>query len=296
MPLINLSGDGKRLVVLKASDADTDRTMCRVQVKRADKENVRVELFGDGQERGALNLQHGPTSMSLTVEDSSKCDDADVYDGYGGNSTTISANGTNYPSNGREPKIYGCINGMKTNINRVYETEMTDDGLIICRVYQDVFYIGHSDRYRERMKKRGLVFEQKTVSQVDFDENDVKSETGLLFSDGYTTYGMAESCKTVGEKTTMEVEATESFEYSDGDVRRNRPQKLTMEIDRSNSTGDANLKLKYNDERIFDGWFYMIDTVNRAMREHRPTYMSHYTKNSKESHSEMNEMLLKRVP
>jgi hypothetical protein len=118
----------------------------------------------------------------------------------------------------------------------------------------------------------------------------------VLFSDGYTTYGMAESCKTVGEKTTMEVEATESFEYSDGDVRRNRPQKLTMEIDRSNSTGDANLKLKYNDERIFDGWFYMLDTVNRAMREHRPTYMSHYTKNSKESHSEMNEMLLKRVP
>merc|ERR1711997_275371 len=122
-------------------------------------------------------------------------------------------------------------------------------------------------------KKRGLVFEQKTVSQVDFDENDVKSETGLLFSDGYTTYGMTESCKTVGEKTTMEVEATESFIYSDGDVRRNRPQKLTMEMDRSNSTGDANLKLKYNDERIFDGWFYMIDTLNRAMREHRPTYM-----------------------
>ena len=237
--------------------------------------------------------------MKLTVEDRSYCnndDDEDEYYGYFDNSTDVSVNGTKYPSNGRVPKIYDCIDGRKTNINRFYETEQTDDGTIVCKLYQDVFYIGEPEYYRKRMKERGLVFELKTVSQVDFEENNSKAETELLVSDGYHTHTFAKSCKTEGEKTTLEVEANE-FEYYNGDnTRINRPEKLTMEIDRSNSTGDTNLKVKYNDERIFDGWFYLVDKLHRAMREHVPTYMRDYTKYSKESHSEMNENLLKRLP
>merc|ERR1711981_1477804 len=71
--MINLTNRGKRLAVLRLTDAETDRMVGRVQARFADQDNLRAELFYDGGLLGAINWHTTPTSSEVTMETEGGC-------------------------------------------------------------------------------------------------------------------------------------------------------------------------------------------------------------------------------
>ena len=109
-----------------------------------------MELFGDGDELGAINMEHNSKYVKLTLEDSGYCRDEhldynaiDVDENYTHLENDTYAgddNGTDYfgyPSsyiNGDLPKAKHC------NINRIASFGFDDDGSLAKKYYQDGGY------------------------------------------------------------------------------------------------------------------------------------------------------------
>merc|ERR1719510_2558203 len=118
--MINLSNEGERLAVLKATDAENDKPFGRIEALRPDKENCRMELFVDGENPGALNLQHNPSTMELAVETDETC-------------------GPPSHNDTEDPDVdFDC------NKYRLFELDMGDEDTVICRMYEDLSFIGSS--------------------------------------------------------------------------------------------------------------------------------------------------------
>jgi hypothetical protein len=226
--MINLTNEGTRLGVLKATDAETDKPFGRLEALRPDKENCRMELFVDGKNLGALNLQHSPSTMELTVETDETCGDS-----------SDSANDTEF-----EDVHYGC------NKYRLLELDMKDKDAVICRMYQDLKYFksgpGPKDNYIKT--NRTKFHEHELFAHDDLCGYDMK------FSDMWSVCEFSGRMRNREENTFMKHEYRNAV-YDYGDERFKLEYEMGMQGEMYPvENDDYNLKLKYNNERIFEGW------------------------------------------
>merc|ERR1711944_359014 len=71
--MINPTGKGARLGVLKMTDADTSKSIGRIQARRKDAENLRVEVFAAGSEIGALNYHESANGYTNVTLEAKQC-------------------------------------------------------------------------------------------------------------------------------------------------------------------------------------------------------------------------------
>lgn len=230
--MINLTNEGSRLAVLKATDAETDKPFGRLEALRPDEENCRMELFVDGENLGALNLHHSPSTMNLTVHDLRN------YDTCGPPS---------YPSNDTDIDTdvdFDC------NKHRLFEVDMGDKDTVICRMYQDITYIGAPPyvKERERYLKRSMIHEHILVAKDDYCGYDIS------FSNTYSNCTFFGSMFNGKENTIMEQGYLNSvYDYDDQKFKEEYKMEMRAEM-YPVENDEYNLKLKYDNERIFEGW------------------------------------------
>ena len=200
-----------------------------------------MELFVDGENLGALNLQHNPSTMELTVETDETCDDSD----------------------GSAPEIedveYGC------NKYRLLELDMKDKDTVLCRMYQDLKYFksgpGPKDNY---IKTNRTMFHEHTL----FAHDDLCGYD-MSFSDMWSECEFSGKMRNSEENTFMKHQYRNSV-YDYDDERFKEEYDMDMEGEMYPvENDDYNLKLKYNGERIFEGWTKWQNEMRNWVLQHK---------------------------
>ena len=189
-----------------------------------------MELFVDGENLGALNLHHSPSTMNLTVHDLRN------YDTCGPPS---------YPSNDTDIDTdvdFDC------NKHRLFEVDMGDKDTVICRMYQDITYIGAPPYIKERYFPRSMIHEHILVAKDDYCGYDIS------FSNEYSNCTFFGSMFNGKENTIMEQGYLNSvYDYDDKKFKEEYKMEMRAEM-YPVENDEYNLKLKYDNERIFEGW------------------------------------------
>jgi len=239
--MINLSNEGERLAVLKATDAETDKPFGRMEALRPDKENCRMELYFDGEKLGALNLQHSPSTMELAVETDETCGDSSADD------TEV------------EDVDYGC------NKYRLLELDMKDKDTVIGRMYGDLGYVKAPPAVKDEYIKNNRTKFHEHILEADDDQCGYDMSFSSLWS----------SCKFSGsmrndEENTMMEHAYLNSVYDYGDKKFKEEYKMEMSGEMYPVENEEyNLKLKYDNERIFEGWTKWQDEMRQWVLEHK---------------------------
>merc|ERR1719436_2342001 len=93
--MINLTGQGTRLAVVKLTDAENKKSIGRMQVRRPDDENYKLEMFMNGEQFAAVNMfQNIDGVTNITVEENGDCPEATFEDYEVSNTTSL--NNTDY--------------------------------------------------------------------------------------------------------------------------------------------------------------------------------------------------------
>ena len=195
-----------------------------------------MELFVDGENLGALNLQHNPSTMELAVETDETCDDSD----------------------GSAPE-YGC------NKYRLLELDMKDKDTVLCRMYQDIKYFksgpGPKDNY---IKTNRTMFHEHTL----FAHDDLCGYD-MSFSDMWSECEFSGKMRNSEENTFMKHQYRNSV-YDYGDERFKEEYEMDMEGEMFPvENDDYNLKLKYNGERMFEGWTKWQNEMRNWVLQHK---------------------------
>jgi hypothetical protein len=277
--MINLTGKGARLGVIKFTDAETDKSIARIQARRADEENLRLEIFADGREKGALNyFQNAAGMTNITVEDTqcSRFSDDPDYS-YG------SFNGTEFKNyTDTENGTHGT-QGCK-NIRRMLES-VSDDGLYESRIYQDAFYMRSyydPEDLDDVAGEKGLLFEEKMSKKGD------KYEGSMMFGSRYQQNKMSCVLNNEGDDTHVQMGVSDKYRRWNGDeYKLAESHTMDMIISPSKNEDDEfNFKLLYKEERIFDGFFYLARIIRRFAREIIPAKIENSLASFQESHAE----------
>merc|ERR1711890_133816 len=190
--------------------------------------------------------------------------ESEYYGAYKGlNRTSLNSNNTLLNStDGIEPIT--C-----KHINRLLES-VSGNGMYETRIYKDVFLIGNSPRYRKNERDKGLVFEEKLSGKVKD-----KYESSVMFADGYNMNTMSCALDNEGENTNLQMAWSNKYRTYDDSIRNGPTQKIDINITRSSDEDDEfNLMASYNNDRIFDGFFYMTRMIRRYLREHIPAMIT----------------------
>merc|ERR1719510_1606088 len=224
--MINLSNEGERLAVLKATDAETDKPFGRMEALRPDKENCRMELYFVGEKLGALHLQHSPSTMALTVETNDTCGDS-------------SADNAEV-----EDVDYGC------NKYRLLELDMKDKDTVIGRMYGDLGYVKAPPSVKDEYIKNNRTKFHEHILEADDDH----CGYDMSFSSLWSSCKFSGSMRNDEENTMMEHAYLNSvYDYSDKKFKEEYKMEMSGEMYPVENE-EYNLKLKYDNERIFEGW------------------------------------------
>jgi len=275
--MINLTGKGPRLAVVKATDATTDKSLGRIQARSPDDENVRLEVFVNGEQKGALNVQQTSTGITnVTVEDNELCDSDEYedYNYYGGvvNVTSSNPNDTQVSSSSENCNIY-----------RVLESVVAD-GVMESRIYQDINFIGAPPSYRRRYGgEKSLIMEEKWLAKNGI------YEQNLLLASRYSGYNLTSLINVEPENTHIRFGANSFYRsyFPKLIVNTVNEEQLDVEITPSTAEdGEWNFKLSYNNDRVFDGWAYFTSFIRKMAREQIPAFMKRQLDSFKDSHDE----------
>lgn len=235
--MLDLTNEGSRLAVLKATDAETDKPFGRLEALRPDEENCRMELYVDGENFGALKLHHSPSTMNLTIETDDTCGP---------------------PSNETEDADVdlGC------NEYRLLEMDMEDKDTIICRMYEDLRYINAPPSIKERYIPRSMIHEHMLVAKDDYCGYD------MSFSSRFSNCTFSGSMFNGKENTIMEHGYLNSvYDYDVDAFKEEYKEEMRAEM-YPVENDEYNLKLKYNNERIFEGWTKWQTEMRKWAIEH----------------------------
>lgn len=280
--MIDLTGKGRRLAVVKATDATTDKSLGRIQARSPDDENLRLEVFANGEQKGALNVQQTSTGITnVTVEDNEYCEDDESdydYDGGAGNITSSYNSYNSSNSNGTR------VSSSSENCNtyRLLESVVAD-GVMESRIYRDVNFIGAPPSYRRRYGgEKSLIMEEKWLAKNG------RYEQNLLLGGGYGGYNLTSLINVEPENTHIQLGANRFHRsYSSNNVITRDKEQLDVEITPSTTEdGEWNFKLSYNNNRIFDGWTYFTSFLRKMAREQIPAFMKRQLDSFKDSHDE----------
>ena len=275
---------------------------------KENKEHLRIEIFRYGDQLGAINWHSGASSSELTVETNLNCQDIGPDDNVGeysidesngyrlnndfsGNAQFGDSNITNDPRNRtsveernvprnisptlsdifewnvESTEKYNC------NVHRLLETEF-DKYHVTTRVYQDALYIFSNPHYRKKMRELGKVFEENIVMKND------DYLYNITFSDGYkgrTFSGIFQNNTNNTNIQLMTAVVTNGIPLF-GDIHPEAS--LDLEINKSQPESHKlhlnYLKLQWNYEKIFEGWFYQANIIQKIAIDQVPTYLKKY--------------------
>ena len=238
--------------------------------------NITVEDMPDGECTEASVEDYeisNTTSLNNTDYDEASLNYTDVSE------TFLNYTDTNVTNHNEEENTMDLWDSCKT-VNRFLES-ISGDGVYESLVFNDVFFIGAPPRYRMGQTDgwKNLIFEEKMAQYNDTYE-------------GYIKYGGRSKkimhCKldNDGTDTNIEMGTSESYQNRWGMISTLESGKINIDITKRNGEEDLNMKLKYNDERIFDGWFYLTELIHRYARENVPAMITRQLEGFQETHSE----------
>lgn len=247
--MINLTGKGARLGVMKVTDADTGNSIGRVQAKRADSENLRLEFFKAGTLESAINYYEGLNdgATNITFEDRK------------------------------------CEVGMTPF--RIYE-RIIGDTFLEQRFYKDVFYIGEPCGFmkREIEGDKGMLWEEKMSAAND------QYIYNALVSNGYTVNNFYVNLDNRGQDTKLQIgTVSKSLHMRQGSsqFRIRNSDRLELGIKPStDEVGEFDLKVSFNNDRLFDGWFIGTKGIRQYARDEYPAAIQLSFTRYKEMHNQ----------
>merc|ERR1740124_781590 len=302
--MINLTGKGSRMGVIKLTDADSNKSIGRIQARHPDNENYRLEIFANGEQFAAVNyFQNIAGVTNITVEDNPypdhECPEA-TFDDYEVSNTTslnytdvdeeflnitdVSESFSNYTNvnvtNYHEEEAPKDLWESCKIVNRVLES-ISGEGVYESRMYNDVFLIDYplSIRMDEKITV-GLIFEEKMAQKNDTYE-------GHIMFGSYQKNTLHCKLDNDGTDTNVEIGASNKYlNWRTGEYRVQTDDKINIDITHGNEEDDFNMKLSYNNERIFDGWFYLTALIHRYARQNVPAMIDRQLESFKDTHSE----------
>jgi hypothetical protein len=309
------------LGVIKLTDAGSNKAIGRIQARHPDDENYRLEIFANGEQFAALNyFQNIAGVTNITIEDNpypkNGCPEATVDDYEISNTTSL-----NYTDFDEEFLNITDVNEPflnYTNVNVTNNLNYTDDkvsnhheenedtkdlwesckysnrflesisgnGVYESRLYDDIFYMGGPPSYRKRHTEgeKGLLWEEKMAQKND------TYEGHMLFGTYREKHIMHCKLDNDGTDTNVEIGTTnKNLNWRTDEYTVRNDDKINIDITQGNEEDDFNMKLSYNNERIFDGWFYLTEIIHRYARQNVPAMIDRHLEEFKETHSKTTE-------
>ena len=119
---------------------------------------------------------------------------------------------------------------------------------------------------------RGLVIEEKLSA------NKGKYLYNVMFSDGTNIKNIYSSLENLMASTKFQVGAmAKQWDYTHKTYALQNDDKLSLDIkEKLDEPNEYDMKVSYNNDRIFDGWFYLTSIIRRYAREHIPALIERF--------------------
>ena len=186
-----------------------------------------------------------------------------------------------------------CDGSKSKETYRLYERLVQDSPSFNYeqRLYKDFFYFDSHYSHRCRMTEgdRGLVIEEKLSA------NKGKYLYNVMFSDGTNNNNLYSSLENLMASTKIQVGAmAKQYDYTHKTYALQNDDKISLDItDKLDEPNEFDMKLSYNKERIFDGWFYLTTIIRRYAREQIPVFMERWFTEVKKQDMEFTNILTK---
>jgi len=256
--MINPTGKGARLGVIKATDGNTGKSMGRIQARRKDDENLRFEVFSKGNEIGALNYHENPNGYTNITIEADKC--------------------------GRSGSKYGPL--------KVYERTVGDTKME-QRWYRDLFQIERCTYDSEWLKgftegTEGLVYEEKLSVT-----NSIKYMYNLLLSDGREFKNVYLNLDNIYNNTKFQIGVMNKYKhYQSNELSIRNSDRLDFDITPNpRDRGERRLKFSHNQRPLFEGWFKGLEKLHRYATEIIPPRIDQAFLTMKDYHMNLGKVL-----
>jgi len=260
--MINPTGKGARLGVFKVTDAITGKSMGRIQARRKDSENLRVEVFTKGKEIWALNYHESPIGYANITVETGKC--------------------------GTSGSKYGPL--------KVYERSVGDTKME-QRYFRDIFdgYIvsevcayGSPEQLKELTEEtETLVYEEKLSVT-----NSMKYNYNLLLTNGREFKNLYLNLDTMYNNTKFHIGVMDKFKYGDAPFAIRQSDRLDFDITPNpRDRGEYKLKFGYNQRPLFEGWFKGLNTLHRYATQIIPPKIDRAFLTMKDYHMNIGQVL-----
>ena len=268
----------------------------------------------NGEKVGALNyFQNAAGMTNISVEDLNDYDDY-CYSDYQISKATFQNetnfnvtdmshgfNDTDASNNFNDTDVFNGFNDTDSDnpfatgdrweackiVNKVMES-VTGDNSYESRLYNDIFFIGAPPSYRKRRTdgNQNKVWEEKFSFKYDKYE-------GMMTFGGRDKSLIRCILDNNGTDTNVEIQAaSQYYQWSNEEYINTHEEKINIDVQPSkNEEDDFNLKISYNDQRIFDGWFYLTALAHRYARENLPAIIDRSITSLKDGHAETTQKL-----
>ena len=138
---------------------------------------------------------------------------------------------------------------------------------------------------------RGLVIEEKLSA------NKGKYLYNVMFSDGTNIKNIYSSLENLMASTKFQVGAmAKQWDYTHKTYALQNDDKISLDIkDKLDEPNEYDMKVSYNNDRIFDGWFYLTSIIRRYAREHIPALIERFLTEQYLNDKELTNMIRKYV-
>ena len=138
---------------------------------------------------------------------------------------------------------------------------------------------------------RGLVIEEKLSA------NKGKYLYNVMFSDGTNIKNVYSSLENLMASTKFQVGAmAKQWDYTHKTYALQNDDKISLDIKaKLDEPNEYDMKVSYNNDRIFDGWFYLTSIIGRYAREHIPALMERFLTEQYLNDKELTNMIRKYV-
>ena len=138
---------------------------------------------------------------------------------------------------------------------------------------------------------RGLVIEEKLSA------NKGKYLYNVMFSDGTNIKNIYSSLENLVASTKFQVGAmAKQWDYTHKTYALQNDDKISLDIkDKLDEPNECDMKISYNNDRIFDGWFYLTSIIRRYAREHIPALIERFLTDQYLNDKELTNMITKYV-
>ena len=138
---------------------------------------------------------------------------------------------------------------------------------------------------------RGLVIEEKLSA------NKGKYLYNVMFSDGTNIKNIYSSLENLMASTKFQVGAmAKQWDYTHKTYALQNDDKISLDIkDKLDEPNEYDMKVSYNNDRIFDGWFYLTSIIRRYAREHIPALIERFLTEQYLTDKELTNMITKYV-